>query len=96
MLIIDKDQVNNLVRRLSTPGELEHCRDELEKMLEIKSDLLWWAESGKCCSQPAKDFLLNEIKILESTLNFLKKGDVSQASSLLEDYMNLIPQSEGD
>jgi len=96
VLIINKEQVGNLLHRLSTPGELEHCRDELEKMLEIKSDLLWWAESGKCCSQPVKEFLVNEIGMLESILNFLKKGDISQASSLLTDYMNLIPQSEGD
>ena len=90
MLTISKEQVNSLIHRLSIPTELNQCQAEVKQMLEIKSELLWWAESGKCCSQQAKGCLVGEVQILEHALNSLKENDVSQASSLLRDYTHLL------
>ena len=86
MLEISKEQVNSLIRRLNDSSQLSQCQDEVKNMLEIKSALLWWAESGKCCRWQVGDCLAGEVQILEETLNSLKEGNTSQASSLLRDY----------
>ena len=90
MLEISKEQVNNLIGRLNDPTRLSQCQKEVEKMLEIKSALLWWADSGKCCSQQVRDSLISEVQILEGAMNSLKGNDISHTSYLLTDYMNLV------
>ena len=95
MLEIGKEQVSSLLSRLDDPSQLSQCQDEVRQMLKIKSELLWWAESGKCCSQPARNRLTSGIDILEDALNFLKEGNISQASSLLRDYMNQLEEEYG-
>ena len=96
MLVISKEQVNNLIHRLNQPSQLSQCQGEVGKMLEIESALLWWAESGKCCRWQVGACLASEVQILEETLNSLKESNISQASSLLREYTNQLEQSKGE
>jgi len=86
MLIITKQKVENLVFTLKENAKLEQCRHEVRRMLEIKAALLWWAESGKCCSWQPGASLAGEVRVLEDILAALEEGNISQASSLLGDY----------
>ena len=96
MLIITKQGIEKLIDRLSTPEELERCQDEVRKILEIESDLLWWAESGKCCRWQAGAYLAGKIGLLKEVLNSIDKGDTTRASSLLREYANqLVEDGEG-
>ena len=95
MLEISKEQVNSLTRRLNDSSQLSHCQDEVKNMLEIKSALLWWAESGKCCRWQVRDCLAGEVQILKETLNSLKESNISQASSLLREYANQLEEGYG-
>ena len=89
MLVISRQQVENLIHRLDDPTKLEQCQSEVEKMLEIKSVLLWRAEELQpCCGSfgQIKTCLASEVQILEDVLDALGEGDISQVSSLLRDY----------
>ena len=88
MLIITRQAIENLINRLDTPGELEQCQDEVKRMLEIESELLWWAESGKCCRWQARPYFDSRIGILKDVLNSLNEDNTSQASALLREYAN--------
>ena len=91
MLIISSQQVENLIHKLSDPAKFGECRDEVGKMLEIKSALLWRAEGPRpCCGSfdQIKTCLASEVQILEDVLNALDEGNISQASSLLREYTN--------
>ncbi len=88
MLIITKQTIEDLINRLDTPGELEQCREEVSGMLEIESELLWWAESGKCCRWQARPYFDSRIGILKDALNSLNEDNTPQASSLLREYAN--------
>jgi hypothetical protein len=91
VLIISRQQVENLIHKLSDPAKFDECRDEVEKMLEIKSALLWRAEGPQpCCGSfdQIKTCLASEVQILEDVLNALDEGNISQASSLLREYTN--------
>ena len=94
MLIITKQGIENLIHRLNAPTELEQCRDEVRKMLEIESELLWWADSGKCCRWQAGAYFIDNVQILKDTLNLLGEGNTSQASSLLKEYANKLRKDE--
>ena len=91
MLIISRQQVENLIHRLNEPTKLKQCRDEVKKMLEIKSALLWRAEGLQpCCGSfcQIEACLTWEVQTLENILDALEEGNTSQASSLLNDYIN--------
>ncbi|MDH5696257.1 MAG: hypothetical protein OEZ00_06645 [Dehalococcoidia bacterium] len=93
MLIISKQQVENLIRRLDDPTKLEQCQREVEKMLEIKSASLWRAgELRPCCGsfEQIKVCLDSEVQILQDVRDALDKGDIPQASSLLRDYTHYL------
>ena len=92
MLIITKQGVGNLINRLSTPNNLEQCRDEIQKMLEIESEHLWWAESGKCCRWQVTGCLAGRIQTLKDALNSLNGEDISRAASLLREYANQLDE----
>ena len=89
MLIISEEQVENLIAKLNDPAKLDESRREVEKMLEIKSTLLWRADGPRsCCGSLGgiKVCLDAEVRILEEVLDALDKHDVPRASSLLEEY----------
>ena len=97
MLIISKQQVENLIHRLDDPTKLRQCQSEVKKMLEIKSASLWRAEELRpCCGSfdQIKVCLASEVQILEDALDALNEGNISQASSLLRDYTNHLEQLE--
>ncbi len=88
MLIISRKQVDNLIKKLTDPAKLDECRDEVKKMLEIKSALLCKAEPQPCCGsyEEIKTCLTSETQILQEILNALDEGNVTQAVSLLTEY----------
>jgi hypothetical protein len=94
VLVISREQVENLIHKLSDPAKFDECRDEVEKMLEIKSVLLWRAADGiqPCCGSfgEIKTCLASEVQILEEVLDALDKGNIPQASSLLRDYTHYL------
>jgi len=95
VLIISRQQVEELIHRLSDPAKFDECRDEVQKMLEIKSALLWRAEGPQpCCGSfgEIKVCLTSEVQILEEVLDALDKGNISQASSLLKEYTDYLEQ----
>jgi len=94
VLIISKQSVENLINRLENTGELEHCRDEVRRMLEIESELLWWAESGKCCAWQASANLAGKIQLLKDVLNILEEGNVKRATPLLREYASQLHKEE--
>ena len=67
-------------------SELEQCRQEVQKMLEIESELLWWAEKGKICTWQARPHFDGRIQLLEEALNSLNEDNIAQASAWLRDY----------
>lgn len=94
MLVISKEQVENLIKRLSDPSKFDECRDEVEKMLEIKSALLWRAADGiqPCCGTfcEIRTCLDSEVQVLQEVLDALSKRDIEKASSLLRDYIKYL------
>jgi hypothetical protein len=92
VLIISKKQVENLIKKLADPARLAECRDEVKRMLEIKSALLWKAEPQPCCGsyEEIKTCLTSETQILQETLNALDEGNVQRATSLLTEYMGYL------
>jgi hypothetical protein len=89
VLVISEQQVENLIDKLNDPAKLDESRDEVKKMLEIKSALLWRAGGPRsCCGslEEIKVCLDSEVEILEEVLDALDKDDIPRASSLLRDY----------
>ena len=89
MLIISKEQVGSLIAQLNDPAKFDESRREVEKMLEIKSTLLWRADGSQSCCGSLEGIqvcLDSEVRILEEVLDALDKHDIPKASSLLEDY----------
>ncbi|RLC95754.1 MAG: hypothetical protein DRI40_05070 [Chloroflexi bacterium] len=86
MLLITRDRIDSLRADLARPAQIDRCREELRKMLEIKQALLWRADAGTCCAGPvvANSFFA-EVQLLEKALEALDKGDAGTAASLLEE-----------
>jgi hypothetical protein len=91
MLIISRQQVEKLIEKLNDPAKFDESRAELEKMLEIKSALLWRAADGiqPCCGTfcEIRTCLDSEVQILQEALEALDKKDTEKASALLRDYI---------
>ena len=91
MLIISRNQVEDLIDKLADPARFDESRDELEKMLEIKSALLSRAADGiqPCCGTfcEIRTCLDSEVQVLQEVLEALDKKDSDRASALLRDYI---------
>jgi hypothetical protein len=91
ILIISRQQVEKLIEKLNDPAKFDELRAELEKMLEIKSALLWRAADGiqPCCGTfcEIRTCLDSEVQILQEALEALDKKDTEKASALLRDYI---------
>jgi len=98
LLIISKKQVENLIARLADPARFDESRDELEKMLEIKSALLSRAADGiqPCCGTfcEIKTCLDSEVQVLQEALDALNEKDIDKASALLRDYIKYMEMLE--
>ncbi len=89
MLIITRESVRALKERLEKGQDLEECRDELKKMIEIKQALLWRAErSCACVGTTLPTSLAWEAETLEEALAAVDSGRVSQAVSLLDTFVS--------
>lgn len=91
MLIISKDQVRALIEKLNDSSRIDSGIEEVKRMLEIKSALLWRADAGSCCvgrDLPVR--LDGEVRMLENTLHALEEGNVVEGISLLADYEKVI------
>jgi hypothetical protein len=87
MFIITREKIEALKQRLLDPAEASLCRQELQKVLEIKQALLWRADAGTCCAGPClPSCLFAEVQLLEAALQALEAGDSHKAASLLEDF----------
>jgi hypothetical protein len=92
VLIISRKQVEELIKKLADPAKLDECRDEIKRMLEIKSALLCRAEPQPCCGsyEEIKTCLTSETQILQEALNALDEGNISQVTSLLNEYLGYL------
>jgi hypothetical protein len=93
VLVISEEQVENLINKLNDPSKFDECRNEVKKMIEIKSALLWRAEGPRsCCGslEGIKVCLDSEVEILEEVLAALDRHDIPRASSLLRDYIKCL------
>jgi len=91
LLIISRQQVENLIDKLADPARFDESRGEMEKMLEIKSALLSRAADGiqPCCGTfcEIKTCLDSEVQVLQEALDALNENGIDKASSLLRDYI---------
>jgi hypothetical protein len=94
MLIISKQQVEKLIEKLADPAKFDESKAELEKMLEIKSALLWRAADGiqPCCGTfcEIRTCLDSEVQVLQEALDALNKRDIDKTLSLLKDYIKYL------
>jgi len=89
MLIINKDLVDSLQRRLLNPDEAGQCRRQLERTLGIKETLFWRADVGPCSIGRAMSAnLFGEVRLLEATLEAFDTGDYREAASSLEEFVH--------
>jgi hypothetical protein len=87
MLLITREGIEALRADLAVPAEAGRCRQELEKVLEIKQALLWRADAGTCCAgQGVANRFFCEVQLLERTLQALDEGDTDAAASLLGEF----------
>jgi len=104
MFMISKETMNSVMslrERIADPKKRAECIADVENMIEMKESHLARAEWGSCCGNirnlaPQID---SELQMLRNTLEILRNGDSTKASSLLEDYIallqkNYIPEPE--
>jgi hypothetical protein len=104
MLMISKEamhSVMSLKEKLADPEKRAECIADVENMIKIKESHLARAEWGSCCGNICNlaSQIDSELQMLQNTLEVLRKGDSTKASSLLEDYIallqkNYIPEPE--
>lgn len=87
MLLVSEETIHALRERLRASRDVDGCGAELEKMLEIIEGLLWRAEEGRSCVGSWLPSCLNcEAQMIEQALDALKKGNLAETVSILEDY----------
>ena len=92
MIIINKDTVEALIKKLDNPDRDKDVYDDVKNMLEIKQTLLWRADAGTCCGslESVASYIARETIILENTLAALGRGDKSEAALLLQEYKQIL------
>ena len=87
MLIITREKIEALLERLAGGCDAGDCREELQRILEIKEALLWRAEAGTCCAGPGlPSRLFVETQLLRAAVQALTEGDSGGALSLVQDF----------
>ena len=92
MIIINRDTVEALIKKLDDPRSDKDIYSEVNNMLEIKQTLLWRADAGTCCGslENVASFISREVTILENILAALGRGDKSEAVRLLQEYKQIL------
>ena len=98
MLMISKEamhSVMSLKEKIADPKKRAECIADVENMIKIKESHLARAEWGSCCGniRNLASQIDGELQMLQNTLEVLRKGDSTKASSLLEDYIALLKKS---
>ena len=98
MFIISKEAMDSVVslrEKISDKKKKADCLAELENMIKIKESHLERAEWSSCCSNICnlRSQMDNELQMLQNTLEILRKGDSTKASSLLENYIDSLQKS---
>jgi len=95
IFLISREQINHLIGRLQKGSELEACIDEVKRMVQIKSTLLWRADAAcSCVGNGPATTLFMELSLLENALDCLEQGDVAAGASLLREFLDLFPDEE--
>ena len=87
MLLITEEGLESLKSRLLDSRQVDECREEIRRMLEIKEALYWRADVGACCvgNAMAAQFF-SEMKLLEAALQALDEDDPHRASSAMREF----------
>ena len=95
MFMISKETMNSVMSlrdKMADPKKKAECIADVENMIKMKESHLARAEWSSCCGNirnlaPQID---GELRMLQNTLEVLRNGDSTKASSLLEDYIALL------
>ena len=98
MLMISKEamhSVMSLKEKIADPGKRAECIADVENMIKIKESHLARAEWGSCCGNICNlaSQIDSELQMLQNTLEALRKGNSTKASSLLEDYIAFLQKN---
>jgi hypothetical protein len=98
MLMISKEamhSVMSLKEKIADPKKRAECIADVENMIKIKESHLARAEWGSCCGNICNlaSQIDSELQMLHNTLEVLRKGDSTKASSLLEDYIAFLQKN---
>jgi len=98
MFIISKEamhSVESLKEKLADPKRRAECIADLENMIRTKESHLTRAEWSSCCGsiRNLACGIESELRMLQNTLEALKKGDSARAYSLLEDYIAFLQRN---
>lgn len=90
--IVNRDSVLATRKKLEEPDKLDEVIRDVNKMLEIKSTLLWRTEMSPCCGSltSLSSCLSCEVDLLARTLTALENGDKEGAARLLEEYAHIL------
>jgi hypothetical protein len=98
MLMISKESMDSVMsvrEKIADPKRKAECIADVEDMIKTKESHLARAEWGSCCGSICSlaPQLEGELQLLHSISDVLKKGDVTKASYLLEDYIALLQKN---
>ena len=98
MFMISKETMNSVMslrEKIADPGKRAECIADVENMIKMKESHLARAEWGSCCGNICNlvPQIESELQMLQNTLEILRKGDSTKASSLLEDYIAFLQKN---
>jgi hypothetical protein len=98
MLMISKEAMHSVMslrEKIADPKKRAECIADVENMIKIKESHLARAEWGSCCGNICNlaSQIDSELQMLQNTLEVLRKGNSTKASSLLEDYIAVLQKN---
>jgi hypothetical protein len=95
MFMISKEAMNSVMslkEKIADPKKRAECIADVENMIKMKESHLARAEWGSCCGNICNlaSQIDSELQMLQNTLEVLRKGNSTKASSLLEDYIAVL------
>ena len=87
MLMISKEAMHSVMslrEKIADPKKGAECIADVENMIKMKESHLARAEWGSCCGNICNlaSQIDSELQMLQNTLEVLRKGDSTKASSL--------------
>lgn len=89
------DSVMSLREKIADPGKRAECIAAVENMIRLKESHLARADWGSCCGNICNlvPQIESELQMLQNTLEVLREGDSTKASSLLEEYIAFLQKN---